>query len=116
MNALNTAETKFADIAPVLDEAINELGDDFVVTQKGASDIFGGFISEPRRFVCFLFPCCYCRAGSSAPICMCRCWAPPITIPPNLRIRTSWTSHEALIRILDSVAASIFASARHWHE
>jgi putative ABC transport system permease protein len=28
-------------------EAINELGDDFVVTQKGASDIFGGFISEP---------------------------------------------------------------------
>jgi putative ABC transport system permease protein len=27
-------------------EAINELGDDFVVTQKGASDIFGGFIPE----------------------------------------------------------------------
>jgi putative ABC transport system permease protein len=27
-------------------EAINELGDDFVVTQKGAADIFGGFIPE----------------------------------------------------------------------
>jgi putative ABC transport system permease protein len=27
-------------------EAINELGDDFVVAQKGASDIFGGFIPE----------------------------------------------------------------------
>jgi putative ABC transport system permease protein len=27
-------------------DAINELGDDFVVTQKGASDIFGGFIPE----------------------------------------------------------------------
>lgn len=28
MNALNNAETRFSDIAPVLDEAINELGDD----------------------------------------------------------------------------------------
>jgi putative ABC transport system permease protein len=27
-------------------EAINELGDDFVVAQKGAADIFGGFIPE----------------------------------------------------------------------
>src|SRR5260370_41303511 len=27
-------------------EAINELGDDFVVTQKGASDMFDGFIAE----------------------------------------------------------------------
>ena len=27
-------------------EGINEMGDDLVVTQKGASDIFGGFIPE----------------------------------------------------------------------
>jgi len=30
-----------------LHESINEMGDDLVVTQKGASDIFGGFIPEP---------------------------------------------------------------------
>ena len=28
-------------------EGLNEIGDDFVVMQKGASDIFGGFIPEP---------------------------------------------------------------------